>query len=166
MFVSVLITLRERLYWLFAPIYALFDLVRPNKYQKAYQEASESADYWKSEYQKEAHNSRQYKDAYEGEKHSRWEQEKRYQREKQSQSRQQSSSYQPPKEDKMTFEKALALFKLSRGYTKRDVDKAFRKFATAYHADKVANLAPEFQKLAHEKMVQAGEARDLLLARL
>jgi len=163
-FVAVFFAFKDRFYWVVASFQALLEFIRPNRFRKAYEQASESADYWKNEYQREANNSRHYKNAYEDEKYSKHRQEEEFRRERNSHQKQKQE--RPPEEEKMTFHKALALFKLSVPYTQREVKKAFKVYATKYHTDKVSDLPPEFQKLANQKMAEAENAREILLSRL
>jgi len=56
-----------------------------------------------------------------------------------------------------------AVLSLVPGSSPAAVKTAYRNKMLAYHPDKVANLAPEFQQLAHEKTIEIRAAYDALL---
>jgi DnaJ like chaperone protein len=44
----------------------------------------------------------------------------------------------------------------------KEIEQAYRKLVTKYHPDKVEHLGEEFQKLAHEKMLEIQKAYEAL----
>ena len=56
------------------------------------------------------------------------------------------------------------LLGVARGVSETDAKQAYRQFIRAYHPDRFANHPPEFQRLAHEKTIQAQAALKAILA--
>ncbi|MEL6348948.1 MAG: TerB family tellurite resistance protein [Myxococcota bacterium] len=57
----------------------------------------------------------------------------------------------------------LEVLKLEPHFTKKDIEKAFRKRLKLYHPDKYTHLPPEFQQVAHEMTQKLNDARQALL---
>ena len=55
---------------------------------------------------------------------------------------------------------------LSPGASASEIKKAYRGKMLDYHPDRVANLAPDFQELAHQKTIEIRAAYDALLIRI
>jgi uncharacterized membrane protein YkvA (DUF1232 family) len=51
---------------------------------------------------------------------------------------------------------------VSGNATRKEIDRAYRERAAQYHPDKVEHLGEEFQKLAHEKMIEIQRAYESL----
>jgi hypothetical protein len=55
-----------------------------------------------------------------------------------------------------------ALLEVSRNATAEELRSAYRRAVTRYHPDKVAHLGPEFQELAHKKLLAIQQAYETL----
>lgn len=58
-----------------------------------------------------------------------------------------------------------ALLEISSGATPEEVKVAYRRAVSRYHPDKVAHLGPEFQELAHKKLLAIQSAYEALKSR-
>ena len=53
---------------------------------------------------------------------------------------------------------AHAVFGVGPEATRQELQAAYRSLVAQYHPDRVANLAPEFQEVAHDKMTEINAA--------
>lgn len=58
-----------------------------------------------------------------------------------------------------------AILSLKKGASKNEVTKAYRDLVQKYHPDKLCHLAPEFQEMAHRKMIEINTAYEYLSSR-
>jgi hypothetical protein len=57
---------------------------------------------------------------------------------------------------------ACRVLGVAPGATAEEIGKAYHRLAQQYHPDKVADLAPEFQRLADQRMKEINQANDVL----
>ena len=66
--------------------------------------------------------------------------------------------------ESVVLEQAWALLEVGPQASVAQIKTAFRKKVARYHPDRVQDLPPEFQQLAHDKTIELQKARDLLLS--
>ena len=71
-----------------------------------------------------------------------------------------SSSYKHPRTDEYDIDRAIKLLRVSKGATKQEIEKSFRKLALTLHPDKTSD------RKANERFPEAFNAKELLLNNL